>query len=538
MNKIAVICTASLIMSGCSMDRYPLTSFSEDTFYNDEANIKLALNGLYRGEIIFNNVDYGASDWWSYSAVMLLDGVSDIGYDRRGFNNALGKLTSGQIDDNNSWVKSLYQKPYKRISSCCRFIEGIEKSGISGSEIDRMKAEARFIRAIQYFYLGSYYHDVPLVKTVLSLEEANSVVKSSRKEVLEYAAKELDDVSKILPRQKDLPSTELGRATAQAALAYLARTYMVLEDYPKAAQACWQIMEFGDNEIDPDFQKLFYPAGKDSKEHIFAVQCIDDLAGNGLTKHAYPVKDRGWCILNASNILFEAFDFKNGEPFSYDNPLYNENNLGENRDPRLDYTIYYNGATFRGTEYICNPESKSGDKIGSAQTTQTGYLMRKFFDETWSGNINSYGNNIPLARYADILLLYLEAKVKSEEPVTMDLLNATINKVRGRESVNMPPITETDPAKLMKIIQKERMVELAFEGWRLWDLYRWNIAEESLNQDIYGSPFTVSDPKLIRMKNNTPDKWNRWYVNTREFRLGQEIWPIPLAEKNINPNLR
>ena len=179
-NKIGIILTASLMLSGCDMDRYPLTSFSEDTFYSDEANVKLALTGLYRGNITLG-VDYGAADWWAYSAVILLDGVSDIGYDRRGFNNDLGKLTSGQLQDNNGWVKSLYQSPYKRISACCRFLEGLDKIGGQSTEMQRMRAEARFIRALQYFYLGSYYHDVPLVKTVLTLDEANNVEKSTRK---------------------------------------------------------------------------------------------------------------------------------------------------------------------------------------------------------------------------------------------------------------------------------------------------------------------------------------------------------------------
>lgn len=529
-----------LMLGGCDMNRYPLTSFSEETFYSDEANIKLALNGIYRGEIFYNQVDYNISDWWSYSAIVLLDGVSDIGYDRRGFNNNIGKLTSGQINENNGFVELAYQRPYKRISACCRFLDGIDRSGIKGTEIDRMRAEARFIRAVQYFYLASYWHDVPLVKTVLSLDEANSVTKSSRKDVLEYAANELGEVSKILPRQKDLPSSELGRATAQAALAYLARTYLLLHDFEHAALACKQIIDWGDNVIDPDYQKLFYPSGKDSKEIIFAVQFVDDLAGNALPQHAYPIKNGGWCIVNPSSNLFEAYDFIDGTPFSYDDARFDKDNFGANRDPRLDYTIYYDGATFKGEEYICHPESNSSDKIsaGTIQATQTGFLMRKYFDETWSGNIVSYGNSLPLARYADVLLMYLEAELQSGKTINQTLLDETINKVRGRKSVNMPPISETSPDKLMKIIQKERMIELAFEGWRLWDLYRWGIAKEKLNQPVYGSTFQVSDDNIIKKRNGVKDQWNRWYVNTRSFEDGQEVWPIPLAEKNINPNLR
>lgn len=539
MNKfinIVGIGAISLCMLGsCSMDRHPLTSFSEETFYNDEANLELALVGLYRGGITMG-VDYNVSDWWAYSATILLDGASDIGYDRRGFTNDIGKLTAGTITETNLWVQNLYQKPYRRISACCRFIDGLSAIENKTAEMERMEAEARFIRAVQYFYLASYYHDVPLVTRTLSLEESNTVSKSSRAEVLQYAADELKAVAQILPRHKDLPGAELGRATAQAALGYLARTYLVMEDFKSAANACEQIISYGDNALDPNYQTLFYPSGETSSEHIFATQYVDDLAGHGLPQHAYPIKDGGWCLVNISNHLFEAYDFLDGTPFSYEDPRFDKTNFGANRDPRLDYTFYYDGATFRGTVYDCDPEATVADKIGPGQTTQTGYLLRKFLDESWSGDINAYGVNVPLVRYADILLMYLEAKVRGGESITQQLLDQTINAVRAR--VNMPPYTETNPDKLFPLIQKERMIELAFEGWRLWDLFRWGIAEEKLNEDIYGSPFYVSDQSLMQMKDGQRDPYDRWYVATRAFQPGQEVWPIPLAEKNINPNLR
>lgn len=532
----SVLLIGSLLLSSCDMDRYPLDSFSEETFYNDEANIRLALIGLYRGNISYG-VDYSTSDWWAYSATILLDDVSDIGYDRRDFNNPIGQLTSGNITETNVFSQNLYQRSYKRISACCRFIEGLNSVENQTEEMTRMMAEARFIRAVQYFYLASFFHDVPLVKEVLTLEEANSVTKTGRAEVLKYAASELEEVAKILPRHKDLPQSERGRATAQAALGYSARTYLVMEEFEKAQAACKQIIDYGDNTIDPNYQTLFYPSGANSNEHIFATQFVDDLAGIGLPQHAYPVKDGGWCLVNATNHLFEAYDFLNGDPFSYEDQRFNKTNFGENRDPRLDFTIFYDGAIFRGSPFNCNPKDKSADQIGIGQTTRTGFLLRKFFDESWNGNINAYGNNVPLLRYADVLLMYLEASLKAGTSIDQALLDATINKVRGRDNVRMPAITETNPDKLFELIKKERKIELAFEGWRLWDLFRWGDAEKELNKDIYGSIFNVSDPSVIKMKDGKPDKYNRWYVNTRSFQKGQEIWPIPLAEKNINPNL-
>lgn len=141
-----------------------------------------------------------------------------------------------------------------------------------------------------------------------------------------------------------------------------------------------------------------------------------------------------------------------------------------------------------------------------------------------------------MARYADVLMMYLEAEMEAGTPVTQALLDQTINAVRSR--VGMPGIIETNPDKLLKIIQKERMIEFAFEGLRLWDLSRWGIAEERLNIDIYGSPFYISDQSLMKKKDGIRDPYDRWYVNKRDFKAGQERWPIPLSETNINPNLR
>ena len=74
-NIIGIGAISLCMLGSCDMDRYPLTSFSEETFYNDEANLELALMGLYRGGITMG-VDYNVTDWWAYSATILLDGVS------------------------------------------------------------------------------------------------------------------------------------------------------------------------------------------------------------------------------------------------------------------------------------------------------------------------------------------------------------------------------------------------------------------------------------------------------------------------------
>ena len=121
--------------------------------------------------------------------------------------------------------------------------------------------------------------------------------------------------------------------------------------------------------------------------------------------------------------------------------------------------------------------------------------------------------------------------------LTRALLDATINRVRGRASVNMPKVTETDPSKLRVILRRERRVELALEGIRYWDLLRWGIAQDVLKADFYGAPFPGA--KNMRKKNGAIDPNDRWYVITRNFRNPDDYrWPIPQTEQDINPKLK
>ncbi len=193
-----------------------------------------------------------------------------------------------------------------------------------------------------------------------------------------------------------------------------------------------------------------------------------------------------------------------------------------------------------GKRYVSHLDSSnSPDQINpSKQSTTTGYSLRKYLDESFVGDKRTgYGANMPIIRYAEVLLSYLEAELEAGRPISQSLLDITINKIRGRTSVNLPPITQTNPVLLRSILRKERRVELAFEGIRYWDLLRWGIAHEVLTGDFWGAPFPDSKTYLAKSKKIDPDF--RWWVTSKNFRKGQdEVWPIPEAEVNINPKLR
>lgn len=258
-------------------------------------------------------------------------------------------------------------------------------------------------------------------------------------------------------------------------------------------------------------------------------------------QHLAPSMGRGFNLMNPLSSLMEAFQFNDGTPFSYTDPRYDPKDLGKNRDPRLRYTIVYNNAPYGSSVFISHPDSiNAKDRLGAAGLTQTGFGVKKYMDENFTGSLTTgYGGNLPIVRYAEVLLSYVEAKLEAGQPIDQGLLDETINRIRTRPTVNMPKITETNPVLLRPILRNERRVELALEGLRLWDLLRWKIADQVLKGDFYGHPFPGIKAAIRKKTGAANDPYSRWYVTTKNFRKGiDEYWPVPQSEVDINPNLK
>ncbi len=523
---------------GKELEQYPKSQFAKETFWTNEANAKIGLTGVYLG-----NIKYGTqvnpSDWWTYCGLVFFEHATDNAYDRRGANANQNRITNGTLLSNNAVIGSYWSGSYVRIAVCNDFLENIDRVNMEDAKKKRMAAEARFIRACQYFYLSQFWGSVPLVKTTLSPDEANVVTKAPNAEIISFITTEFMEAANDLPRYKDIPSSEFGRASKQAALAFLGRVYLAEKKYTDASATYKQIIDLGDNIIDPNYGSIFNTSNEMSAENIFSVNYYEGLAGNALTQHALPAVKSGWHIVNPLESLASQYDFTDGTPFSYSDPRFNSHNMAENRDPRFAATFLYDGCTFGGKVYDCFPDNKASlDQLTySKQATRTGYGLKKFFDENFSGDlISGYGGNIPIIRYAEVLLSYLEAELEGGKPITQSLLDMTINKTRGRASVHMPAITVTDANLLRPILRKERRIEMALEGVRYWDLLRWGILGDVMQGDFWGASFP--DAKYTGKKAD-PTGNKRWWVDSKAFRKGQdEVWPIPQSEQDINPNLR
>src|SRR5512133_1014221 len=147
---------------GEKLDLNPKNQFAKDAFWTNEVNAMIALTGVYRG-----NINYGTqtnpSDWWTYAGLVLFEHTTDNAYDRRGKNAAQNKITNGNLLANNDVIKTYWSGSFVRIAACNNFLENVIKVKMDEAKIRRMAAEARFIRACQYFYLSQFWGNVPLV---------------------------------------------------------------------------------------------------------------------------------------------------------------------------------------------------------------------------------------------------------------------------------------------------------------------------------------------------------------------------------------
>ncbi len=539
---LSLITVAGLfLLSACNdkLEQNPRSQFASETFWTNEGNAQIALAGVYRGNIKYGAAEVVPTDWWTYGGLILLEHATDNAYDRRGANAPQNQLTNGALLPNNPVLLGYWSSSYVRIAICNNFLENIDRVTMNEDRKKRMKAEVRFIRASQYFYLSQHFGSVPLVKNSLKPKEANSVTKTPKAEIIKYVIDEYNACTADLPRYKDIPSSEFGRASKQANLAFLGRILLSEKRFEEAAAVYKQIIDFGDNIIDPNYESIFNTTNKMSKENIFTTQYSGGLAGNFLGQHGFPANKTGWHLINPLESLASQYDFTDGSTFSYSDPRFLQSNMGANRDPRFAASFLYDKATFGGNIYDCHPDRASSiDQLTySKQATRTGYGLRKFLTESFTGDLKEgYGGNVPVIRYAEVLLSYLEAKMEAGQAIDQALLDQTINRTRRRPSVNMPAITVTNAAALRPILRKERRIELALEGIRFWDLLRWGTLGDVMQGDFWGASFKNA---INFGRKVDPNGNKRWWVDTKAFKKGMhEVWPIPQVEQDINPNLR
>ena len=263
--------------------------------------------------------------------------------------------------------------------------------------------------------------------------------------------------------------------------------------------------------------------------------CIAGLYGNTHNqRNFHPDFYGGYSESFLYQNLIDDFGMIDGLPID-ESPMYDPDHPFDNRDPRLYASVFLPFYTeFRGKVY--DPTNELDNLVGA-----TGYGQKKMVVEDYAGDWGSSGDDIIRLRYAEVLLGYLECKLEAGDNITQDLLDETINKVRGRAAVNIGPVTETDPSKLREIVHRERRVEFSQEEFiRWWDIRRWGEYVERVNKKFYGMKLTDDPENYTKYAVETEGKYRGHKIvldKTGSITSKYNLLPIPIYEININPSL-
>lgn len=418
-------------------------------------------------------------------------------------------------------------------------------------EVNRWKYEIRFLRAYFYFELVKRYGGVPLLTEAVKDVNANfnSIKRNSLEECIKFIVDECDSTAKVLPARYG--SDDLGRATSVAALALKSRLLLYkasdlwntpawagsysesalisvtgnrTEMWKEAAEAAKAVIELAETNgyyIHPDYTSLFGSTNFLNDEILFVRR---DGASYWFERLNYSIGfNLGQSGTTPSQNLVDAYEMLNGKSINSEESGYNKDDPYSNRDPRLNYSILTNNTKFKGR----NMEMWNGGKDAPpiANATRTGYYLRKYVNEDLNLLTNQTSvHSWVIFRLAEFYLNYAEA-LNEYSPGHEDI-QKSVNKIRQRENVNLPPLPTGLSQDVMRDkIRHERRVELAFEDHRAWDLRRWMLAVEVLNAPLQGMKITKKQDETFIYE---PVK-----VEDRVFFPKMYFYPIPQNEVMI-----
>lgn len=438
---LSALCLASVALTGCEdfLTEAPQSDYSADTFYLQESDFEYAIAGVYAQQ----------QEMFSYSggATRLPISRADEVKVGAGYCDSNDKF----IDDaTGTYIASYWNQLFVMVFRANSILDKIDEVEFKNATTkSNIKGEALALRAWAYYNLAINFGGVPLINKTLSTPETLKVARSTQAETFAFAAADFQAAIDLLPAE--WTGKNLGRVTKYAAMAGLARLYMFEGNFSSAAPLLKSIIDSGKYAMADNYVDCFDDAFDNTAERVWEVQFMHGglKEGNNFAASFFPegYNKAEYNIPGSSAFMEVSTDFVNA---------YEEGDL------RKDVTLI------------------ADITVGS--NVREGWYVHKWLHITGVPvDHNDYGNNLPIVRYTDVIMMYAECLneagyVADGEAFTL------INKVRSRAGLApLTAATTPDQAAFRKAIMQERRVEFAFEGLRWWDLVRWDTAMEVMN---------------------------------------------------------
>ncbi|MDJ1492795.1 RagB/SusD family nutrient uptake outer membrane protein [Cytophagaceae bacterium DM2B3-1] len=481
---------AALVITSCNnlLDVTPQGPPTSNSFWKTQEDAIAGVNAIY--DLYSDDDMYGRGFFWLNNA------SDDIGTKPRA--NA-ERIKNFQVDGNESDTKNIWAKHYQVMKRCNDAIRNIPAITFRDEKLkNRLLGEAYFNHAVMHLELAYRYGDSRAGIPIQNREDPEDIYVSRTQNVSEnyaYIIADLKKAAALLPNFSQYATTDYGRAHKSAAWAYLVRTYLYAKEWANAESYADTVINSGQHNLLKEFADVFKTANNWSKEYIWSVSSSVSNTSKGCIFPGVVLEDKGWGFYNGWGNFYptkELFD-------TYDKD-----------DKRLPATILKTGDTFMffGEERVFNV-----GKFTVSSSNRTGYQFKKYMEPFGYANpVGTYVNpngdkpsttlNVPLLRYADIILMKAEALLMQNKSADTE-----INMIRNRAGL------ESISNATMKDLKRERRCEFAGE-WtdRHWDLVRWGDAEAT-----YAKPLHHADGKVI--------------YEGRTFKpTVHHVWPIPPDE--------
>lgn len=549
-----------LVLASCSdMDYHEYSNYGEDYIKQTYANVEGIVTSIYG----YLDYDFGQN----YSGGMLASACDEAEYSSStnpvcGFTN--GAWSASDAKDG-TWSNS-----YEAIQLCNYYLEHFQ--GLTFDELalnndypDQMiryrnfTHEVRFLRAYFYFNLVRQYGDVPYFTRTVTTNDVNSLTRAPYNDVFDSIQAECDAVIDSLPANYTLfkiSPPETARPTKYAAMALKARAALYQASplfntdndvalWRKAAQANKMVL---DSCLVARFKlgkyaDLWGTTNWSNSEMIFMRRYYTSSGRDSHVLEAYnfPIGVDGGGGGNCpSQNLVDAYEMQaTGKLWNEAGSGYDPANPYKGRDPRFAMTIVKNGDMNWPKSNSNAIETYYGGLNGEPLTnaTPTGYYLKKYLDASINLSANSTYKDSRhtwitfrlgefYLNYAEAVFKYLGSADATSAEFPMSAREA-VNKIRERADVNMPDIpVGLSNADFWAKYENERMVELAFEGHRFFDLRRWKEGDKLAS---------ITEMKITKNADGT-FTYTRNIVN-RTWKDKMYLFPISQSERQKNTNL-
>ncbi len=459
----------SIVLGSCQnsfIDLQPISAGTTDNFYRTAEDFRIALNGAY-GSLQMGGVFGNSYVFGEVASDNTVPPASGSVTDQDEFDRFYIRTT-------NPFINGRWNDSYNAIARYNTILDKIDAVSMDASLKNRYIAEVKFLRALVYFNLVRTFGDVPVViKSMNTPDEGYSYGRSPQTEVYAQIEKDLTEAEAVLP--VSYAAAETGRATQGAAKALLGKVYLTQRKFAPAVAKLKEVIDLNVYDLLPSYAEVFRVGNKNHKESVFDVQYKSGGVGEG---NPWP---NDFAPENSGNIVIAFGGSGNNQPSADLIAAY------ETGDVRKDFSL--------STSYV----------NASGQTIPVNYV-KKYYDVPATRGDN--GNNIPIIRYADVVLMYAEALNEvSYQPEALTYLN----RIRTRAGLKAKTAAEVATQAAFRLaVEQERRVELAFEGHRWFDLVRTGRAIPVMN----------SKKDQIRLVNTLTEN--------------NLVFPIPQAQIDIN----